>query len=206
MTALPPIRTALALALTVALFAGTAGCSSDDDGDATDPDPTTSTTDATDTATSEDADTASELAITSDAFDDGAPIPAEYTCDGANTQPAFSVTGTPEEAAGLVLIVDDPDAPGGSFIHWVVWNLEPDATVPEGSLPTDAVEGTNGTSGTAWFGPCPPPGSPHKYEFQLSAVSAQPDVQPGATADEVRAAIADTTVATATLVGTYERT
>ncbi|MGI9578559.1 MAG: YbhB/YbcL family Raf kinase inhibitor-like protein [Microthrixaceae bacterium] len=200
------------LATTVAF--GVASCSSDDDSETT-----TTTTEAT--ASDDEADAADsegsadesgddaveeELSITSEAFTDGAAIPAEYTCDGANTQPPLAITGTPEDATGLVLIVDDPDAPNGSFIHWVVWNLEPDATIPEGSLPEGAVEGTNGTSNTAWFGPCPPPDGPHNYEFQLSAVDAEPAVAAGATADEVRSAIADSTVATATLVGTYERT
>ncbi len=137
--------------LTVMAFAvGVVGCGSEDDSSAS------STTDAeadsasgTEAEESPDSGVAAEMAITSKAFADGSPIPSQYTCDGANTQPPLTVEGTPSDAVGLVLIVDDPDAPSGSFIHWVVWDLEPDAVISEGVLPAGATEGTNGTSDTA---------------------------------------------------------
>lgn len=162
--------------------------------------------DSGDTAEDEPATTPASLSLSTDAFDDGAAIPSEYTCDGDNLRPQFAIEGTPQDAIELVLIVDDPDAPNGSFIHWVAWGIPPDADIPGDSLPEGTEEGTNDTDSTGWFGPCPPPGAPHAYEFQLSAVSESPNVAPGATAEEVRSAIAETTVAEALLVGTYERT
>jgi Raf kinase inhibitor-like YbhB/YbcL family protein len=193
------------LAVSAVLGLGLAGCASDSEDN--DDEATATTADPDSGAPAAEADdVAVSMTLSSNAFSDGEMIPAEYTCDGDNLRPGFTIEGTPPEATELVLVVDDPDSPDGSFIHWVVWGIPPDVVVPGDKLPEGSVEGTNDTSGTAWFGPCPPPGSPHSYQFELSAVSATPDVAAGATADEVRAAIANTTVAEAVLVGTYERT
>ena len=104
------------------------------------------------------------------------------------------------------MVVDDPDAPDGTFIHWTVWGLDPDGDVAEGGVPDGAVEGTTGVGTPGWFGPCPPPGEPHGYEFTLAAVSQPVDLPPETTADDLRAAIAETTIEDTVLVGTYQRT
>ena len=176
-----------------------------------DSDPTTTTADAatesgSTASTDEMEEQEQEFTASSPNFNDGEAIPSEFTCDGANSQPGIEWENAPSEATELVLIVDDPDAPNGSFIHWVIWGLQPDGSISEGSVPSGAIEGTNGTSATPWFGPCPPPGGVHNYEFQLTAVSAAPNIAPGAAAEEVRSAIADSSVGETMLVGTYERT
>lgn len=198
------------LLLVIAALALTAAACSSDDSDAT-----TSTTgssadgsssgEGTDDSEMDESDEMAELTVSSTAFADAAAIPPEYTCDGADTQPALTWEHVPEGTQEIVVIVDDPDAPGGSFIHWVLWGLDPDGSIEEGVEPAGAINGVNGLGQAGWFGPCPPPGGPHNYEFQVIAVSESPDVTEGADADEVRSAITDTTLAEAALVGTYER-
>jgi Raf kinase inhibitor-like YbhB/YbcL family protein len=206
----PTVLTRFLLAPLAALLLLTGACTSDDSDDTT-----TTTADAQQGTGDEGMDDGDdqgsevtetpEMFISSTSFPTGEAIPAEFTCDGANTQPAVMWEGVPEGTEEMVLIVDDPDAPGGSFIHWVIWGLDPNGSIEQGSVPEGAIQGSNGLENQEWFGPCPPPGQPHDYEFQVHAVSETPDVEPGATADELRQAIADTTLSSATLVGTYER-
>ena len=102
------------------------------------------------------------MQLTSDAFTDGADIPAKYTCDGENVAPPLAWSGVPSGTAELVLFVDDPDAPGGRFVHWVVTGIRPSATSP-----------AQGKAVVAYRGPCPPGGSkddPHHYEFRIYAL------------------------------------
>jgi Raf kinase inhibitor-like YbhB/YbcL family protein len=185
------------VAATIVLIAGCSDDASESTSDAT----TTTAADSADTS----ADAAADLELTSSAFEDGAAIPAQFTCDGDNQQPPLNWAEAPDDAEQMVLIVDDPDAPGGSFIHWVIWDLASEGGIAEGQVPDTAVQGTNDLDTTEWFGPCPPPGETHHYEFQLAAVSEAPDVEGGATAEEVRAAIGPTTLADTVLVGTYQR-
>lgn len=193
----------IVVAACLALLAACGG--DDDDTDNASPTASTSsTTTAPGSATTGTTGTA-DLALTSTAFDDGQPIPQGYTCDGDNTSPPLAWSGVPTGAAQLALIMDDPDAPSGTFVHWVVWGIDAnDATLDAGALPAGAVLGRHGAGGEGYTGPCPPSGV-HHYNFQLFALSAAPDVQPGASAPELRDAIADITVADTTLVGTYQR-
>ena len=176
----------------IGLVAG--ACSDDDDPDTGD-----------DESTEESAPPVEPFTLSSTSFDDGGTIPAVHTCDGENTQPAFAIGGAPEGTSEVVLIVDDPDAPDGTFIHWTVWGLDPAGDIDEGAPPAGAIEGTTGVGSPGWFGPCPPPGDPHNYEFQLTAVSEPVDLPAGATVDELRAAIADTTIEETVTVGIYQR-
>ncbi len=141
--------------------------------------------------------------LTSGAFPEGGPIPVEYSCDGENVPPPLQWTGVPTEAAALQLVLGDPDAPGGEFIHWVVVDLPGGDGGLDGTVPPEAVEATNDTGTPGYVGPCPPPGDPHHYTFELTATSAPLGLTPTATAAEVRAAAAATSVGAATLVGTY---
>jgi hypothetical protein len=146
--------------------------------------------------------------LTSPAFANGAEIPIGFTCDGPSASPPLVWTGVPKKTVQLALIVDDPDAPGGTFVHWVAWNIDPAAgRLPEENVPATIVQGTNGAGGQKYTGPCPPHGNPpHHYRFTLYALSKPPSARAGATAARLRAAIRKTTLARTRLVGTYQRT
>ena len=109
------------------------------------------------------------LQIKSPAFSNNSKIPAKYTCDGENISPALLISGVPPSAKSLLLILDDPDAPGGTFNHWVVWNMPATtAEIKEGG-PIQGTEGMNSGGQNGYFGPCPPSGT-HRYIFKLYAL------------------------------------
>jgi Raf kinase inhibitor-like YbhB/YbcL family protein len=143
--------------------------------------------------------------LTSDAFAAGESIPSKYSCEGENVSPALSWSGAPEGARSLALIMDDPDAPSGTFLHWTAWGLDPGAgQLGEGEAAPS--EGSTGFGETGYGGPCPPPGhGPHRYFFRLHALDAEPEVAAGASRGELERAIEGHIVATAQLMGTYER-
>lgn len=145
-----------------------------------------------------------DLEISSDAFSDGGPIPQRHTCEGENISPALAWSA-PAEAGSLALIVDDPDAPSGTFVHWLAWGIDPGAGVQaEGQAAP--VEGTNGFGETGYGGPCPPPGhGPHRYFFRLHALDSELELPPAASREELEAALEGKVLGTAELVGTYQR-
>lgn len=117
-------------------------------------------------------DSPSSMTIRSPAFTQNEAIPAEYSCDGRNVSPPLQITDIPVRSKSLALIVEDPDAPNGNFIHWVVWNIPPVSTVwAAGSVPTGAVQGINDFGTMQYGGPCPPLGQEHRYIFRLFALS-----------------------------------
>lgn len=145
---------------------------------------------------------AAGLSLSSPAFTDGGPIPASMACP-ENTSPPLTWTGVPPGTVELALVVTDPDAAG--FVHWVVAGIDPSATgLDQGAVPAGAVEARNGDGGVGWFGPCPPAGETHTYEFRLLAFVEPVGLQPGL---EAAAAVAALTGATAevTYTGTYTR-
>lgn len=148
---------------------------------------------------------ADAFALTSSAFDAGAEIPTRYTCDGDDVSPPLAWSDAPAGTRSLALVVDDPDAPGGTFTHWLAWGLKPDARrLEEGQAP--AVEGRNDFGKTGYRGPCPPPGhGAHRYFFRLRAVDAELDLAPGAGKDELERLIGEHELAVAELMGTYAR-
>ncbi len=134
-----------------------------------------------------------EITVTSSAFRDVGTIPRQYTCDGAGTPPPLSWRGVPSSAAGVYLVVADPDAPGGTFVHWIL-----------GPLPSNAV-GTGSAQTDGWRPPCPPEGDrPHRYRFVVYATSSRVEVDRGAAAQTIDA-IGRAAIASGTLVGTYSR-
>jgi Raf kinase inhibitor-like YbhB/YbcL family protein len=141
--------------------------------------------------------------ITSSALTEGGPIPTDYTCDGANKSVPLAWSGVPAGTAELALVMDDPDSRG--YVHWVVVGIPPGATSLGGGgpLPAGARDGRR-TGGVGYTGPCPPSGT-HHYVFTLYALSAPLTVPATPTADEVRQAAANSTLATSTLTGTYRR-
>jgi Raf kinase inhibitor-like YbhB/YbcL family protein len=143
--------------------------------------------------------------LTSTAFADGAPIPTKYTADGRNISPPLTWSFLPEGTRSLVLIVHDPDAPSGDFIHWLAWNIDPEpGGLSEGeAAPT---EGANGRGETGYMGPSPPPGhGPHRYFLDLHALDSEIDLEPGASREQLEAAFDGHELAKAQLIGTYER-
>ena len=147
------------------------------------------------------------MIITSSAFDDGSMIPRKFTCDGGDMNPELLIQNVPAEAQSLALILHDPDAPiPGGFTHWTVWNIHPATTlIKEESIPPGSVEGTNDAGRVGYFGPCPPPGVPHHYHFQLYALDAILDFPNAAPVAALRKEIDAHVVAHAELVGCYGR-
>ncbi len=141
----------------------------------------------------------------SPAFAYGERIPREYTCDGRDVNPPLTIENVPEDAEALVLIVDDPDAPGGTWIHWRVWNVAPTTTlIKEDSVPVNAIVGKNSFGHMAYGGPCPPSGE-HGYIFHLYALRTPLHLPTEATELMLRNAMLGNTIAEADLVGYYRR-
>ena len=136
------------------------------------------------------------------------PIDAQYTCDGEDVSPALSWTGVPPGTAELVLIVDDPDAPDGAFAHWLVYGLDPGTTeLPEGVMPggVGLLQGENDFGDAGYGGPCPPEGETHRYRFWLQAVDEETGLEPGATREDVLAAVEGHLVGDFMLIALYAR-
>ena len=151
------------------------------------------------------------LQISSDAFADGKIIPKDHTCDGADRSPPLHWDGAPERAKAFALVVDDPDAPSGVFTHWLLYNVPAAAKALDvgvattGTLGDGSRQGTNDFGRVGWSGPCPPPGSAHRYTFKLYALSAPLELEPGAKRDAVLKAIKEKKLAEAEVTGKYER-
>jgi hypothetical protein len=141
------------------------------------------------------------LGLSSSAFADGAPIPKEHSCDGTGTPPPLAWTGVPHGARELVLVVEDPDAPGGTFVHWTAFGIPAPAT----TMPADPAGGENSAGKRGWTPPCPPAGKPHHYVFTLYALGRPSGLKPGASAKDVRAVLSKGALARGRLTGTYGR-
>jgi Raf kinase inhibitor-like YbhB/YbcL family protein len=150
------------------------------------------------------------LQITSNAFESHSDIPARYTCQGKDTSPPLSISGVPDPAESLALIVEDPDAPDPRhpqmvWDHWILYDLSPDTSeIREGSAPAGAKIGKNGWGKAAWGGPCPPKGK-HRYFFRLYALDRKLDLPAGVEKERLRAAMEGHILAEAELVGMYEK-
>ena len=154
------------------------------------------------------------LTLTSAAFSDGAAIPTKYTCDGDETSPPLAWSGVPDKAMSLALVVDDPDAPDPAapkrrFVHWVLYNIPPDARgltegATRGKLPPGALEGSNDFNKRGYGGPCPPIGR-HRYFFTLYALDAPLTLKAGAQSKDVETAMQGHVLGSAQLLGTYAR-
>ncbi len=151
------------------------------------------------------------LALQSTAFANGGEIARKYTCDGADLSPALSWNDVPAGTHALALIADDPDAPVGTWTHWIIWNISAQASgLPEGvqkveALDDGARQGSNDFRRIGYGGPCPPPGKPHRYFFKLFALDAGLDVKAGAGRKELELAMKGHVLAQAQWMGTYKR-
>jgi Raf kinase inhibitor-like YbhB/YbcL family protein len=150
------------------------------------------------------------LDLRSSAFSDGGRIPSKYTCDGKDTSPPLSWTGIPAAGKSLALTCDDPDAPRGLWVHWVVFDLPPSATgLPEGVPATLEIsgggrQGKNDFGKIGYGGPCPPSGT-HRYVFTLYALDSTLGLPAGAARQDLLAAMRNRALGEATLTGTYSR-
>lgn len=146
-----------------------------------------------------------KMKITSPSFGNNQPIPSKFTCDGENINPELVFSDIPKDTKSLSLIVDDPDAPGGTFVHWVVWNINPQVTkIEEGSVPQGAFLGTNDFGKREYKGPCPPSGT-HRYFFKLYALSEVLDLNEGATKKQLEKAMQGKIIDKAEIIATYKR-
>ena len=149
--------------------------------------------------------------IISPAFSNGGTIPAKYTCEQSDLSPLLQWKNSPAGTKSFALIMDDPDAPVGIWVHWVLYNVPAnetaldDAIVPLETLPSGVKQGVNDFGNVGYGGPCPPKGKPHHYYFKLYALDNQPVLRPKATKAELEKAMEGHILATAQLVGIYQR-
>ena len=150
------------------------------------------------------------LEISSHAFLEGEMIPTRYTCDGPDVSPELSWSGVPEAAKSLALICDDPDAPMGTWVHWVLFNIPPSANGLPAEIPSDASltngarHGTNDFRRLGYGGPCPPGGT-HRYFFKLYALDAELNLESGIAKSELIEAMQGHILAEGRLMGKYKR-
>ncbi len=151
------------------------------------------------------------IRLTSSAFADGAAIPARHTCQGEDLSPPLAWSQPPVGTVSLALVVDDPDAPAGDWVHWVLYNLPGDATtLPEGVAKTlspagGALQGKNDFNTLGYNGPCPPRGTPHRYFFKLYALDRRLDLAAGATKANLLQAMRGHILDQGQLMGAYQR-
>ena len=146
---------------------------------------------------------ANQFQLSSPAFADGDTMPVRYTCEGENASPALAISNVPKDTASLALIMHDPDAPHGDFIHWMLWNIPPVITsLLEDEAPDSAVQGMNDFGHSHYDGPCPPSGV-HSYVFNLYALDAMLDLAEGAPEEDLKTEITNHAIAKATLTGRF---
>ena len=151
------------------------------------------------------------MKLSSTAFEDGQPIPRKHTCDGADVSPPLAWTQAPAGTRSFALICDDPDAPVGTWVHWVIYALPAAATdLPEMVLAADTLpgggrQGLNDFRRVGYGGPCPPPGPAHRYIFKLYALDAELPLAPRASKGSLLQAMAGHILAETELMGTYQR-
>jgi Raf kinase inhibitor-like YbhB/YbcL family protein len=151
-----------------------------------------------------------DIQLISSAFEDGNPIPAQYTCQGKNISPPLAWSSPPAGTKSFALILDDPDAPRGTWVHWVVYNLPadtiglPEAVKADSVLPGNALQGRNDYKRNDYSGPCPPSGT-HRYYFKIYALDTALDLKAGATKDDVLRAMEGHVLAHGQLMGTVKK-
>jgi len=151
------------------------------------------------------------LEIRSPAFEHNKYIPSKYTCQGEDISPALTWNNPPEGTKSFAIISDDPDAPMGTWVHWVIYDLEPSLKGLPENVPKDEVLGNGGKQGMTDFGvvgyggPCPPPGKPHRYFFKIYALDKKLGIPAGATKEELLQAMSGHVLEENELVGLYKR-
>jgi len=145
-----------------------------------------------------------ELTIESSAFNPHEPIPKKYSCEGEDVSPPLVIFNSPGDTASFAIIVDDPDAPSGDFVHWVAWNINADqTTLGEGA--SVASQGRNDFGVNTYRGPCPPPGKLHRYYFKVYALDTILSIPEGSTNQDLLDAMEGHILAKGELLGTFQR-
>jgi len=197
------------LVVSVLLLAAVCGCThpSSENAVAVSPEPSANASPAPSPTTD-----AGGWKLTSSAFTDGGTIPKQYTADGPDISPPLAWTAPPHGTAELALICDDPDAPAGTWTHWVVYGMAPDLSALKENIPKTEtvaepklVQGINSFGKAGWGGPSPPPGKPHHYQFTLYALSAKLNLKPGAKKAQLQQAMEGKILAQTRLTGVYGR-
>jgi hypothetical protein len=148
---------------------------------------------------------AGEFKISSSAFENGGEIPKKYTCDGENVNPPLQFENVPAKAKSLALVFDDMDAPKGSYVHWILWNIPPNTKeVKENSIPEGAVAGMNDFKKHHYGGPCPPRRA-HKYVFKIYALDFSLPLNPNSTKMDLEKAMGGHVLAQTQWMGVYKR-
>ena len=151
-----------------------------------------------------------EIKITSSVFEDGGLIPSKYTCDGADVSPPLQWDSVPEGTKSIALICDDPDAPMGTWVHWVLFNLPAETKElaenipPDRTLPNGAKQGTSDFGRIGYGGPCPPSGT-HRYFFKIYALDAEVGLEAGASKSQLLGAMEGHILTQGQLIGKYRR-
>jgi Raf kinase inhibitor-like YbhB/YbcL family protein len=151
------------------------------------------------------------FAIQTSSFSAGGVIPKKFTCDGSDASPELTWSGAPAGTQAFALIVDDPDAPGGTWTHWIAWDIPSSVTkLSEGTPKNETLadgtrQGQNDFKRIGYNGPCPPPGKPHRYFFRLYALGAKLDLNAGATRSDLESAMKGKTLGQAAVMGKYGR-
>ena len=147
------------------------------------------------------------ITVTSPAFAEGAPIPAEFSCDGDDVSPPLALEGVPVDAVELAVVVDDPDARNGPYVHWILFGLDPSVgEVTQGEVPDGARQAKNSAGDAEYKGPCPPGGDEaHNYRFAVYALGKEVTVDDGAETGDALNALRDAAIAKGTLTGTFDR-
>ena len=141
--------------------------------------------------------------ITSPAFEHNQRVPPKYSCNGENVSPPLTIEDIPPGTESVAIIVDDPDAPGGTFLHWLIWDIAPTTEIPENSAP--GTEGKNDFGKVEYGGPCPPSGT-HRYFFRVHALSIPVNLSEGSGRADLEQAMKDHILAEAELIGLYAQT
>ncbi len=145
------------------------------------------------------------MKLESPAFENNNYMPSKYTCDGENISPPLKITGEPKDVKSYALVVDDPDALSGLWIHWVVWNISPDFHwTPEGVIPLEGIEGETNYGRPGYGGPCPPTGA-HRYHFRIFALNKMLELKEKSTKNDLEEAMKGSILDEGLLIGLYKR-
>lgn len=145
------------------------------------------------------------MQIISPVFRQGSLIPPQYTCVGQNVSPPLNILEVPANTKSLVLIMHDPDAPAGDYVHWTIWDIPPSTeTIAANSVPVGAIQGVNSNGENKYMGPCPPSGT-HRYMFDLYAVDAPLNLSASTDRDDLVQAMQGHIIEKATLGGTFSK-
>ena len=154
---------------------------------------------------SQEAEKTGILKVSSPAFENNKSIPKKYTCDGANVNPLLKIRGVPPGVRSLALVLDDKDAPRGTYVHWILWEIDPGSQeIGENSVPQGAVQGMNDFKKTNYGGPCPPSRA-HRYVFKVYALDVRLNLDPKSTKADLEKALEGHVIGRGELMGVYKR-